>query len=69
MAAAPLPATTDLDALKNSLYDEYRIEVPLILLNGRKLDRMSVQGYNTRRDVEKLVEALGILVGGTKSVI
>jgi len=69
MAAAPLPATTDLDALKNSLYDEYRIEVPLILWNGRKLIRMSVQGYNTRRDVEKLVEALGILVGGTKSVI
>ena len=40
----------------------FRIEIPLILWNGRKLIRVSVQGYNTRRDVEKLVEALGELL-------
>lgn len=62
MVAAPLPDLVDLAALKARLYDEYRIEVPLIAWNGRKLIRVSVQGYNTRRDVEKLVQALEELV-------
>jgi isopenicillin-N epimerase len=66
MAAAPLYATTDLSALKMRLYDEYRIEIPLIFWNGRKFIRVSVQGYNTRLDVEKLVEAFGELVGERK---
>jgi isopenicillin-N epimerase len=56
--AIPLPEDTDLVSLKSRLYDEYRIEVPVILWNKRKLLRVSVQGYNTRRDIEKLVEAL-----------
>ncbi len=63
MAAAPLPDSVDLPLLKSRLYDEYRIEVPLILWNGYKLIRVSVQGYNTRRDVDKLVQALGQLMG------
>jgi isopenicillin-N epimerase len=58
LATAPLPESTDLEALKIKLYDENRIEVPLISWNGRKLIRVSVQGYNTRRDVGKLVKAL-----------
>ena len=53
---------SDLIALKTSLYDEYRIEVPLILWNGYKLIRVSVQGYNTRRDIDKLVKALSVLL-------
>ncbi len=63
LVAAPLPESTQLVALKMHLYDEYRIEVPLILWNGRKFIRVSVQGYNTHRDVEKLVKALEELVG------
>jgi len=62
MIAIPLPDITDLIALKTSLYDEYRIEVPLILWNGYKLIRVSVQGYNTRRDIDKLVKALSVLL-------
>ncbi len=31
LSAAPLPADTDLAVLKSRLYDEYRIEIPLIL--------------------------------------
>jgi isopenicillin-N epimerase len=58
MAAAPLPDSVDLAALKTRLYEEHRIEVPLISWNGRKLIRVSVQGYNSRRDVDALVEAL-----------
>ena len=63
LVAAPLPESTQLVALKMDLYEEYRIEVPLILWNGRKFIRVSVQGYNTHRDVEKLVKALEELVG------
>ncbi len=43
---------------KARLYERYRIEVPLIQWNRHKLIRISVQGYNTRRDVEKLLTAL-----------
>lgn len=64
MAAAPLPDVADLAALKTRLYDEARVEVPLIQWQGRKLLRVSIQGYNTRRDVNKLVDALARLLGG-----
>lgn len=57
-AAIPLPDSVNLAELKTRLYDEYRIEVPLIAWNGRKLIRVSVQGYNCRRDVERLLGAL-----------
>ena len=62
MVSAPLPDDTDLTALKTRLYDDYRIEIPLLLWNGRKLIRVSVQGYNTQRDLEMLVDALVRLV-------
>ena len=43
-ATAPLPARTDVVALKSRLYDEYAVEVPLIEWNGHKLMRVSIQG-------------------------
>lgn len=64
MAAIPLPDSTDLATLKTRLYDEARIEVPLIQWQGRKLLRVSIQGYNSRRDVDKLVKALTNRLGG-----
>ena len=58
MVALPLPDAVDLTLLKDRLYTEYKIEVPLIAWNGRKLIRVSIQGYNTRRDLDKLLLAL-----------
>jgi isopenicillin-N epimerase len=58
MFAAPLPADTDIVTLKSRLYDEYRIEVPLVEWNKMKLIRVSVQGYNSSRDVNHLLRAL-----------
>lgn len=58
MIVATLPTDTDLAALKTRLYDEYQIEIPLIAWNERKLIRLSVQGYNSRRDMDKLLFAL-----------
>jgi isopenicillin-N epimerase len=58
MAAARLPGNIDLAKLKDRLYDEFRVEVPLIEWNNRKLIRISVQGYNTLQDIDVLTEAL-----------
>lgn len=64
LAAALLPADTDLALLKQRLYDDYRVEIPLIDWNGYKLIRVSIQGYNTRRDVDTLLRALSALLFG-----
>ena len=60
MISAQLPVETDIVALKEYLYDEHRIEVPLMEWNGRKLIRISVQGYNTKNDIDALIKALGL---------
>ena len=62
MITAPLPVDTDTVVLKTRLYDEYCIEVPVVDWNGNKLIRVSVQGYNTRRDIDKLCRALSVLL-------
>ena len=64
MITAPLPIDTDIVTLKTKLYDQYFIEVPLVDWNGNKLIRVSVQGYNTRRDIDKLCHALSLLLNG-----
>jgi isopenicillin-N epimerase len=58
MVSVPLPAATDINVLKERLYNQYRIEVPLIGWNGYKLMRVSIQGYNTSDDVDTLIQAL-----------
>ncbi len=60
LTAAPLPvdAVPDLVAFKARLYEEYRIEVPLIAWKNMKLIRVSIQGYNSKRDVDHLLRAL-----------
>jgi isopenicillin-N epimerase len=57
MVAVPLP-DCDVDALKNRLYDEYRIEIPISRWHGTPLTRASFQAYNTRQDVDRIVSAL-----------
>jgi isopenicillin-N epimerase len=58
MFTAVLPDSLDIRDLKTSLYDRYRIEVPCMEWNGRKLIRVSIQGYNTPGDVDALLRAL-----------
>jgi isopenicillin-N epimerase len=57
MVAIPLP-DCDADAVKTRLMDEYGIEIPVYRWQDRPLVRLSVQGYNNRRDTDRLVEAL-----------
>ena len=61
MCAARLP-DVDLDRLKRRLYDEFRIEVPLINWNGQPLIRLSFQAYNSQADADALVDALARLL-------
>ncbi len=58
MAIAPLPLEADLAILKARLYDECKVEVPLIQWQDRKFVRISIQGYNAPDDVDALVNGL-----------
>lgn len=56
MVAIPVPSQ-DAEGLRRRLYDESRIEVPVTTHAGRVFVRVSVQGYNTRSDIERLIDA------------
>jgi isopenicillin-N epimerase len=62
LAIAELPQSADLVSLKARLYDQFRIEVPLIEWNGRKFIRISVQAYNSQEDIDVLLEGLEVLL-------
>jgi isopenicillin-N epimerase len=61
MGIAPLPLS-NLPVLKRRLYDEYKIEVPLIQWQDKQFVRVSVQGYNSQADLDVLLNALKILL-------
>ncbi|HSL45325.1 MAG TPA: aminotransferase class V-fold PLP-dependent enzyme [Anaerolineales bacterium] len=61
MGIAPLPRS-DLVTLKSRLYDEFKIEVPLIEWQDKQFIRISIQGYNVQADVDALVDALRTLL-------
>ena len=57
MATCPV-RTDDIAALKRKLYDHCRIEIPCMEGKGRQFVRVSIQGYNTEEDADRLLEAL-----------
>ena len=61
MASFPLPPC-DTGRLKEELYLRYRIEVPIVTWREQPYVRISVQAYNTPRDLDLLVEALTTLL-------
>lgn len=58
MAAFVLPEEIDAFAMKDRLYDEHRVEIPVFGWNRRHTLRLSVQGYNSWEEIEQLVAAL-----------
>lgn len=61
MGIAPLPFS-NLSVLKKRLYDEYKIEVPVIQWQDKQFIRISVQGYNSQEDIDILVNSLKALL-------
>ncbi|MFO1415030.1 MAG: aminotransferase class V-fold PLP-dependent enzyme [Burkholderiales bacterium] len=56
MVAIPVPPQ-DPDALRRRLFAESRIEIPVTTHGDAVFVRLSLQGYNTREDVARLVDA------------
>jgi len=61
MVTLPLPAC-DAAQLKTRLYDDWRIEVPIVTWQNRQFVRVSIQAYNSPTDVEQLVRALSTIL-------
>lgn len=61
MATIPLPPC-DVIALKQRLYDEFCVEVPLVTWDNKPYIRVSFQAYNTLADLDRLTEALSALL-------
>lgn len=64
MTIVPLPAEGQLPAaeLQRRLFDEHLVEVPLTEWNDRRFVRVSIQAYNSERDVDRLVAGLAQLL-------
>lgn len=62
MGTVRLPMVKDIAVLKTRLYDEYKIEIPCIEWEQGHFMRISVQGYNSRQDIDALVDALARLL-------
>ncbi len=57
MVSMPVPSCDPL-VLKAKLLDQYNIEIPVFNWQGTTIVRVSAQGYNTQKDMDKLVNAL-----------
>lgn len=62
MVAMPIPEC-DTDWLKLALIDKYNIEIPVFRWQDKCIARVSVQGYNSRPQMDLLIEALTDLLG------
>ncbi|HWQ10099.1 MAG TPA: aminotransferase class V-fold PLP-dependent enzyme [Holophaga sp.] len=62
MVVIPVPPM-DADVLKATLFDRYRIEIPVTSYKDRLFLRISIQGYNTQEDADALVAAVKEIYG------
>jgi isopenicillin-N epimerase len=65
MVAIPLPEC-DTDQLKLDLIDKFNIEIPVFKWQDRCIARLSVQGYNSKGQMDLLLTALQSLLGLTE---
>lgn len=64
MASIPVK-TKDPLAVKNLLFDKYRIEIPVMDINGRIYIRYSINAYNLQADLDILFDALHDILATT----
>ena len=48
--------------LRRRLLDEYSIEMPITGWRDQRYARLSVQGYTTQEDIDRLIEGLATLI-------
>jgi isopenicillin-N epimerase len=61
MVAMPIP-DCDAPEIHHLLFDRYRIEIPVFRWQDTCIARVSVQGYNSRPQMDRLIEALSELL-------
>lgn len=61
MVAMPIPEW-DTAQVHKTLFDRYRIEIPVFKWQDTCIARLSVQGYNSRLQMDRLIEALSELL-------
>ncbi|MET3900709.1 isopenicillin-N epimerase [Devosia sp. UYZn731] len=66
MVAMPIPEC-DVEWLKIALLEQYSIEIPVFRWQDRCIARVSVQGYNSKGQMDLLIEALTDLLDLNKS--
>ncbi len=59
LGTAELPPGCRPEKMRSWLYDQHKIEIPVIEWENRWLIRPSIQGYNTREELDTLVAAVG----------
>ena len=57
MVAMPIPECDTL-AVHTALFDRYGIEIPVFKWQDTCIARLSVQGYNSRPQMDRLIAAL-----------
>lgn len=63
LGAAELPGDCQPGELQSWLYNEYKIEIPVIEWEGRWFIRLSVQAYNSTEDLNILLKAIKEYLG------
>jgi isopenicillin-N epimerase len=64
LTAFQLPEKTDAPALRNGLWQRFRIEAPVVERPERLLLRVSTHFYNTEEEIDRLADALSALLPG-----
>jgi isopenicillin-N epimerase len=58
MVSIPLPDVGDPEEFQRQLMERYRVEIPVFKWQERSIVRLSVQGYNSKAQMDFLIEAL-----------
>ncbi len=68
MASIPINTSNPVE-LKELLFDKYKIEIPVMPLNGNYFIRYSINGYNSQEDLDVLYKALQDIIGTTDLIV
>ena len=61
MISFPLPKSTDAN-LKDLLWENHNIEIPIFEWNKEKFIRLSIHIYNDQKDIDSLMNALRSII-------